>query len=117
MPTLRVCLCECHRRICNDQSSRPEWRGWRGSRGGVSRGANIFFPLLGAGVFASGGWQTRQTRQPGVAVWMAVWRDAFAEVSAYVTQLMLYVSIRSRGIEALHDAGCIGLKVIRNGRA
>jgi hypothetical protein len=44
-------------------------------------------------------------------------RDAFAEVSAYVTQRILYVSILSRGIEDLHDAGCIGLKVIRNGRA
>src|SRR5262244_3600251 len=55
-----------------------------------------------------------ETRRSGVG---GSGRDAFAEVSAYVTQRMLYVSIRSRGIEALHDAGCIGLKVIRNGRA
>jgi hypothetical protein len=32
MPTISVCIGECDRRICNDQSSRPEWRLWRVSR-------------------------------------------------------------------------------------
>src|SRR5215475_3591993 len=47
--------------------------GFGGFRGCVlARVANIFPPEEGVCLFASGGWQTRQTRKPGEAVLVAV---------------------------------------------
>jgi hypothetical protein len=47
--------------------------GFGGFRGCVlARVVNISPPEEGVFFFGGGGWQTRQTRKPGVAVWMAV---------------------------------------------
>jgi hypothetical protein len=84
---------------------------------GLPRIANIFPPPKEGGVFFVGAVANPPNPETRCSGLSGSGRDAFAEVSAYVTQRILYVSILSRGIEDLHDAGCIGLKVIRNGRA